>query len=129
MGEGDTILNAVLGAVASVVLGPVVPFAPVLGGAIAGYLQGGSRNDGIRVGAYAGLIALIPLFLLFMIVGSAFFAVMAGGMGMGMPGGFAGLGAIVLLMAFLFTALYTVGLCIIGGWLGNYVKHDTDIDL
>lgn len=128
MAEGDTGVNVVLGAIATIILGPIVPLAPILGGALAGYLQGGDRNDGLRVGIYAGLVALIPLFLLFFLVGSVFFAVMAGSMGAGMPGGVAGLGTVVIVTAFVFTALYTVGLSALGGWLGNYLKKDSDVD-
>nr|WP_310918613.1 DUF5518 domain-containing protein [Haloarcula sp. S1CR25-12] len=43
MGEHDTLLNAVIGVVASVVLG-FVPFSTVLGGAVAGYLEGGTTT-------------------------------------------------------------------------------------
>ena len=85
MAEGDTGVNVLLGAIATVILGSAVPFAPVLGGAIAGYLQGGDRSEGLRVGLYAGLVALIPLFLLFTVVGSIMAAVFAGGMAGGMP--------------------------------------------
>jgi hypothetical protein len=127
MAEGDTGINVLLGAVATVLLGGVVPFAPVLGGALSGYLHGGDRSDGLRVGLYAGLVAMIPLFLLFMFVGSVMFAVMAGGMGTGMPMAVPGFAGGLLVVGFVFVAIYTVGLSALGGWLGNYLKTDTDL--
>ena len=133
MAEGDTLVNAVIGAIVNVVAGSVLPFGPVIGGAAAGYLQGGSREDGLKVGAIAGVIALIPIFLFLTIFGGLFFAIVAGGtMGGGMPGGFpfaaGGIGFVVVLFL-LFGAVYVVGLSAVGGYLGNYVKYDTDVDI
>ena len=121
MAEGDTLLNAVIGGIASIVLS-FVPFSPVLGGAVAGYLHGGDRGEGVRVGAYAGVVAAIPLALL-LFVAVAIFGVFAMG---GRPGGGA-----ILVVFFLFAAVVVagiiVGLSALGGWLGNYVKYDTDL--
>jgi hypothetical protein len=41
MGAGDTFVNAMTGAVATALLSGSVPLAPLLGGGIAGYLEGG----------------------------------------------------------------------------------------
>ena len=60
MTDGDTLVNGFLGAVVTVVLS-FLPFSPLLGGMVAGYLEGGERGDGVRVGAIAGAIALVPL--------------------------------------------------------------------
>ena len=121
MAEGDTLLNAVIGGIASIVLS-FVPFSPVLGGALAGYLQGGDRGEGVRVGAYAGVVAAVPLALL-LFLAVAVFGVFALG---GRPGGGA-----ILVVFFLFVAAVVagiiVGLSALGGWLGNYVKYDTDL--
>ena len=130
MAEGDTLINALVGGIASIVLS-FVPLSPVLGGAIAGYLQGGTRNDGLRVGAYSGVVAAIPLALFFVFALALFgvvgiFTAGPGGGGAGAAGGIA-----LFLFAFVFalvvSAIYTVGLGAIGGWLGNYVKYDTDL--
>jgi len=75
MSPDDTLANALLGAVVTVVVSPFVPFAPIFGGLLAGYLQGGDREDGLWIGTVSGAIALSAL----------------------------------------------------GGWLGNYVRYDTDI--
>ena len=135
MGEGDTWVNALIGGVITLVIAGFVPFGSVIGGAVAGYLQGGDRNDGLKVGALAGLIALIPFVLLLLFMGSIFGALgMGAGMGMfgpnGMMVGFgAGFGAVVLLFALFVGLIYIVAFSTVGGWIGNYVKYDTDVDI
>lgn len=123
MGEHDTLLNAVIGAIASIVLS-FVPLSPVLGGAVAGYLQGGTRSDGLRVGAISGVFGLL--------VGAVFFAIALFFLGIfavgaGAPRALPALGVLLLVVGTVISALYTVGLSAIGGWLGNYIKYDTDI--
>lgn len=61
--SGNTVLNGVTGALVTVVL-VFVPLSSVVGGAVAGYLQGESRGDGAVAGGLAGLVATVPLFLL-----------------------------------------------------------------
>jgi len=125
MAEGDTLVNALIGAVVGTIAGAVLPFGPLLGGATAGYLEGGTRSDGLRVGLYAGLIALIPLVL------GGFATVSVLGLfaiGVG-PDAFA-LGAVgfaFLMVLFVGSLVYVVGLSAVGGWLGNYIKYDTDL--
>jgi hypothetical protein len=123
MDEGNTLVNAVIGAVATVVLSGFVPLAPALGGGIAGYLEGGARGDGIRVGAISGAIALVPALLLGFGVLILFGGFM---MGMGAPRTSA-FGLVFFLIAIVFGAIYFVGLSAAGGWIGNYVKYDTNI--
>lgn len=124
MGEGDTVINALLGAVATAILSGFVPLAPVLGGAIAGYLEGGTRDDGLRVGAFSGVIPLllaIPIAVLGLFVfGGAF-------LGMRAPMSMSVFAVVMIVVGLFFGLLYFVGLSAAGGWLGNYVKHDTDI--
>lgn len=121
MAEGDTLLNALIGAVVSVLLA-FLPFSTVLGGGVAGYLQKGSREEGLRVGAISGLIAMIPIFLVASLFGSMFFFSM---LGLG-PRGLAGFG-FVLVVGLLFLVLYTVALAALGGYLGAYVATETDL--
>ncbi|WP_324662556.1 DUF5518 domain-containing protein [Haloarcula sediminis] len=123
MAEHDTLLNAVIGAVASIVLG-FVPFSTVLGGAIAGYLEGGTRSDGLRVGAISGVLGLVVGAVFFFVV-VLFFGVFA--VGAGAPLAFSAFGVLFLLFGAVLSALYTVGLSALGGWLGNYAKYELDI--
>jgi len=131
MAEGDTFVNAAIGAVVGVVLSGFVPFSPVLGGAVSGYLQGGDREGGVRIGALAGAIMLVPMLILFVVVvGPIFLAVLGmSGMGMGNMGLAGAIGGAFFLFALLLGLVYTVGFAALGGWLGNYVRYETDIEL
>ncbi|MFB6183018.1 MAG: hypothetical protein ABEI96_00545 [Haloarculaceae archaeon] len=42
-------------------------------------------------------------------------------------GGF-GIGILFVVIGLAVATLYTVGLSALGGWLGNYVKYDTDVE-
>ena len=129
MEEGATLVNAVVGAVVSVLGGMVVPFAPLVGGAVAGYLEGGTRSEGIRVGFVSGLIALVPALLLGVIAVGIFGSLLLG-MGPGLDGFGVGLfGFGFVLVALAVAAVGIVGLSTLGGWVGNYVKYDTNVDV
>lgn len=128
MAEGDTLLNALIGAVVGIVLS-FLPFSTVLGGGVAGYLHGGDRMDGLRVGALAGVMMLVPLVLFVFFFGGVF--LFAGGFvlphqAFGLSGVFA---VVALLFSLVFGLVYVVGLAVLGGYLGNYVKQDTDVDI
>jgi len=125
MGDGDTLLNAVLGALVTTVLSGALPFAPLVGGAAAGYLQGGSRTDGLRVGTVSGLFAVIPAAIVFTLVFSFVTTVLVGTGEVAAPAIFGFFFAVVAL----FVVVFVVGLSAVGGWLGNYVRYETDIDV
>lgn len=109
----DTTTNAIVGAVATVVLS-FVPFAPVLGGLVSGYLQGGEGRDGARVGAYAGLVAALPIAVLFLfLVGGT--VVVGTELGLGASIVFVGL---LLAFSMLVVVVYMVALSALGGYLG-----------
>lgn len=109
----DSTLHAVVGAIVTVLVS-FLPFSPVVGGAVAGYLEGPDTDQGLRVGAISGVFASIPLVLLglaLVVFGSLFL-----GFGLGIVG-------VLLVVVFggLLLGLYTVGLSAIGGYLGAYV--------
>ncbi|MDZ7702613.1 MAG: DUF5518 domain-containing protein [Halobacteriales archaeon] len=123
MNDRSRLLNALIGAAVTIVL-TFIPFSSVLGGAVAGYLEGGELGDGVRVGALSGLLATAPFLLLFFFVGS----ILSFGL-MGMGGGrmLAAGGAFVLLVL-VFSLLYLVGLSALGGAVGAAVKGNPDLD-
>lgn len=110
----NTFFNALVGAAVSVVLG-FIPFSPILGGGVAGYLDGGDTQSGARVGALAGLLASIP-FALLAVLALAFFIIVPEGGAVGLS---LGLVAIVLVIV-----TYTVGLSVIGAILGVYLNNE-----
>jgi len=111
-GGSSTLLNAALGAVAGILLS-FVPLSTVLGGIVAGYLERGTNEDGLRVGAIAGFIMFVP-FLLFAYLIWAFFLLG------GVPRLFGGF----LLFVLFFAALYTIGAAMLGGLLGVYLRRE-----
>lgn len=119
----NTWVNAIVGALISVVLTPAIPLAPVLGGAVAGYLEDERGSAGLRVGALSGVLAVVPLLLLFVVVGNLLFALFASVAGA--PPGLAELGGLVLVVAGFVAVVYTIGLSALGGWLGGYIRDET----
>lgn len=111
----STVINAIIGAVAGIVLS-FIPFSTVLGGAVAGYLEGGETSDGLRVGAIAGVIMLVPLVL----IGTVFVLFFVGFGTGGPPFAFWMMAFVVLLLG----AVYTIGLSAVGGFLGIYAKRE-----
>lgn len=122
MAEGDTLANALLGAVVSIVLSFTL-VSPLLGGLLAGYLQGGDRGDGLRVGAISGVVALVPMLGFVFLVGGVLGFFLVGGV----PPSVGAVGVAFVLVVLVTSAAYTVGLSALGGWLGNYVRTDTDL--
>lgn len=113
--RSSTAINALIGAVAGLVLS-FIPLSTLLGGAVAGYLEGGTTNDGLRVGAIAGLVMLLPM-LFFGLVLVPFV------LGIG-TGSFPAAFGLVAVLLFVFVAVYTVGLSAVGAVLGNYLKYE-----
>jgi hypothetical protein len=103
----------VIGAVVTVVTS-FVPVSPVLGGAVAGYLGRSDGSNGVRVGAFSGLVTAVPVIVLFaFLVGGA--AVVGAEIGVGLG---ATAVALVLLFALVVTVVTVVGLSALGGYLG-----------
>jgi hypothetical protein len=108
----STGINAILGGLVGIVLA-FLPFSTVLGGGVAGYLEGGDPKAGLRVGTLAGLIMVVPFVLIM------FFALFLLGFA-GIPRAI----GIVGVLALVFVAVYTIGLGALGGYLGGYVKNE-----
>lgn len=116
VGTPNTLVNGIVGGVVGVILF-FIPFSTVLGGAVAGYLEGGEPVDGVKVGAIAGIVALLPLLLVMALIG--LLAPVAVGAGPRFP---LALGVMLLFVVAL-VAVYVVGLSVVGGILGVYL-HD-----
>jgi hypothetical protein len=124
----NTLVNALLGGIAAVVLA-FLPFSTVLGGALAGYLQGPDTGEGLRVGALAGVVAAVPFALLVFLFGGMMLAFVPFGMGMGMDprvGVFGTVGVLLFLLFVVVALVYTVGLAALGGVLGAYLNRELD---
>lgn len=116
-------VSAVLGAVVSVVAS-FVPFSPVLGGGVAGYLHRGTREEGARVGAASGVLAAVPLVaVLTLVFGALGFLTVVENAAAG-----ALLFLAVLLVAVGATLVLSAGLAALGGYLGAYVREETGGD-
>ncbi|QLG62272.1 DUF5518 domain-containing protein [Halorarum salinum] len=111
-GCSGALINGLVGGVAAVVLS-FVPLSTLLGGAIAGYLEGGRPEDGLAVGAIAGLVVLVPFVAIL-----SFLLFFLGFAGTPSLFGIAGLFVVVV------SGLYTVGLSVLGGYLGWYLRSE-----
>ncbi|WP_049924206.1 DUF5518 domain-containing protein [Halopiger djelfimassiliensis] len=120
MVSGRTVIHAIVGAVVGIVLS-FIPFSTVIGGAVAGFLEGPNGRNGAIVGALAGAVTFVPF------AAMALFMLGIVGFGMGVTAvpieGF----AFVLLVTALLSMtvlLYTVGLSLVGGYLGAYLARE-----
>lgn len=106
---GDSsIVIAIAGAIVSVLTG-FIPFSPLFGGALAGWLVREDERRGAMVGGLSGLIISLPFGFFFIpIFGLVFFDV-----------GFSGLLFVPILLFIAFIGLcYTVGISALGGYFG-----------
>lgn len=117
IGEPKTLRNAVLGAIVTVLLS-FTAVSPLLGGALAGYLQREPPKQGVKVGAISGAIAIVPFFVVvflgMVLVGMA-------GARTGLPGGMEL--AIILFVIFPLLAAWNVGLSAAGGYVGASIRQ------
>lgn len=112
-----TALNGIIGGVVGVVLF-FIPFSTVLGGGVAGYLDGGDLVAGAKVGAIAGLVALLPFLLVVGVIGVVGPLAMIGHSGV--PAAL----WLVLFFVLMLATVYVVGLSIVGGMIGAYLKRE-----
>lgn len=107
----STLFNAFVGAAVSVVTA-FLPFSPVVGGAVAGYLE---RQNGASVGALSDVIAAIPLALVIFLATSLFVVV---------PDPAAGGIFLFISVAVVLASLYTIALGALGGFVGVYLADE-----
>lgn len=111
--ESSTLVNAVIGAVVTLLTSPLLPFAAIVGGGVAGYLQRGAVKEGATVGAISGALASIPVgIVVWFLVG----VVLLG----------AAPAPISIFAVGLFAAVfgYLVGAGALGGALGAYLRRE-----
>lgn len=111
----NTLLNAVVGAVATIGLS-FTGISPVLGGALAAYLDGGDTEDGLRVGALSGLIASIPVGAILVI--ALLFLPLTGDLGVAIGG------LVIVVVIVAIGVGYTVALSALGGAIGIYLVDE-----
>jgi len=90
-----------------------IPLSTLLGGIVAGYLEGGRFEDGLKAGAVAGVVMFVPFVFLFVLL-LAFLGFGGAPMALGVFGA----------VALVFVAAYTVGLAVLGGYLGVYIRRE-----
>jgi len=112
---------ALAGAIVTVVLS-VIPFSPVLGGAVAAVRYGGGYARGLGVGVLAGVVAAVPLGLL--VVPAVWLVSYLGFIAPSSPA----YRVFLAIVAVLFLA-YTVGGSAVGGLAGVTVDRHTEWDL
>jgi len=119
----DFVGNAMVGAIATIVLS-FVPFSQVLGGTLAGYLERGSSERVLGVGAASGVLSVAPFVLLVVVV---LVGVLAGLLAIS-----EGALALVVVAALLFTLAIMgavgAGLGAVGGWVGGKIAEDRHAD-
>lgn len=110
-----------VGTLVTVVAAPLLPFAPLLGGGVGGYVAGGDRTSGFQVGLLAGLVAFVLLGVLAITLTSIFFPVFTGAV-LGLPSFVEGVGLAVVITAAPFGVFYIIGLSTLGGWTGAALR-------
>ena len=113
--DPNTFLNALVGAVVTVLTAPLLPLAAIFGGATAGYLQRGDLAEGAKVGALSGAIAAVPAVLLVWLV-VAFFLISTDPL--------FGFSVVFAAVLFVFVGSYLVGAGALGGALGAYLRRE-----
>lgn len=93
----------------------IIPFSPVLGGIVAGYLH---KRKGLKVGALAGLFAAILVAIVAIVIISilSFSMVTPGNVVVSPLVGFGLLSIVILVLV----SLYTAGLGAFGGYLHDW---------
>lgn len=118
----EALVDAGAGAAVTLALS-FLPFSTVAGGAAAAYRDGGGYARSVAVGALAGVVAGVPLLVLFV---PALW--IAGRLGFGLPPSSPAYDLFLTIVFALF-AVYTVGLSAVGGAAGTWVRRHTSVNL
>lgn len=108
-------LLSVLAGVFTSLVFSFIPFSTLLGGLVAGYLRGGTDAHGAFVGGVTGVVMFAPFFLIMYLLLGIF------ALG-GAPPLFSG----IVVVLFAGVGLYTIGLAVVGGFLGAYMAKELD---
>lgn len=105
--------HALVGAAVSVVTS-FVPFSPLVGGGVAGYMERGDSTRTTSVGAASGAVMSAPVFVVALFTAAG----VASGFGaIGEAGG--GVVAAIVVVGAVASLAFTVGLGALGGWIGG----------
>lgn len=118
MDSKGVISDVGIGALVTVVCS-FLPFSSVLGGTVTGFRAGDGYLSGFGVGLAAGVVAMVPLLVLFLPA-----LVIAGWLGIGVPPSSEGYRLFLTLVVLLFVA-YTAGLSAVGGVAGVWIRDNT----
>jgi hypothetical protein len=113
---GSSRSYAVLGAVATTVLS-FVPFSPVVGGGVAGYLEQYETGRSVSVGALSGFLAMLPGIVVLLFVTGGMYA----GLASVQATDFGVVVVSAMLFVLLFVGAYGAGLGALGGFAGAYL--------
>lgn len=110
--RSSIVSDAVAGAVVTVATS-FIPFSPLIGGGLAGYLHGGSRLDGAKAGALSGVLLSLAGVLLggFLILGLTTADVRPG----------LNWAVFLVVLSLLFSIAFNLALSAIGGYIGVYL--------
>ncbi|MEF8779367.1 MAG: DUF5518 domain-containing protein [Haloferacaceae archaeon] len=110
--DSDTLVNAIVGAVVTIVTS-FVPFSPILGGGVAAWLEKTDRTEGAKIGALSG--ALISILLLPLL----FFGLVVATIDLGFT-------FVIMLFVVTMGAAYLIGFGALGGYLGAYLREERE---
>lgn len=110
----NAIVDALIGGTVTAITAFLIPLSPLVGGAIAGYLEGATEDNGLKIGALSGAIALIPLVVIVPLALFLFVLKPIAAVGV----------FFVATLAVGFLAVYTIGLGALGGLLGVYLYDE-----
>ncbi|MFP9061826.1 DUF5518 domain-containing protein [Natrialbaceae archaeon A-chndr2] len=116
----STAIHALIGALVGAIIS-FIPFSTVIGGALAGFLEGPDNTEGFLAGLLAGIFLFIPA------LGSLLFVFGFLGFGFGLGGlPFEGLALSFVILSFIgfVVGLYTIGAAAVGGFIGAWAARE-----